>query len=89
MDPETGGPTPELSPTTKAYCEKLGLNVTQASEIAPLAPEVLDKEIKAGIVRANQYAISRAGTVSFSVFSVSNPNSLDIQPVIIYRNDNV
>eukprot|EP00794_Sanderia_malayensis_P009864 gene9864-10874_t len=63
MDKDTGGPTSQLSDITKSYCETIGLNVSEVSEIAPTTPEVLDKEIKAGIARANQYAISRAGSV--------------------------
>lgn len=63
MDPETGAPTRQLAAATKSFCEQLGIEVSDVSQIAPVVPEAIDQAINAGINKANDRATSRASKV--------------------------
>ena len=69
MDPETGAPTRQLAAATKSFCEQLGIEVSDVSQIAPVVPEAIDQAINAGINKANDRATSRASKVGVGLSS--------------------
>jgi len=63
IDPDSGEPADELTPQAIACLKEYGLEVTKASELSPKVPDALDEAIKAGLAKANSYAVSNAAKV--------------------------
>ena len=80
IDPDSGEPADELTSQAIACLKDYGLEVTKASEISPKVPDALDQAIKAGIAKANSYAVSNAAKVRISSWYAMK------RPIVVCRN---